>query len=654
MKVMKNGLKILSFVFALILGNTVAQAQVGLKRANRQYDNLAYYYAINTYEQIANKGFVNAEILQKLGNSYYFNGEYAKANRWYEILFSEFDIDSLDSEYFYRYAETLKNIGDNSKADFYFKQFTIHNRNSLRTSIINLDHDETAIIEKNSNRYILNSLKINSPYSDYSANFHENKLLFTSARDTGNFVKRIFSWTGGSFSKIYHAEIDSLGNLYNPKRFKGKVNSIFNESSPVITKDGKTMYFTRNNFLHGKRGFNQNNITLLKIYRAEFVDNKWTNVTELPFNDNNFNTAHPTLNESEDIMYFISDRPGGFGNSDIWQVPITVDGFGKPTNLGSEINTDGRETFVFLTDNNELYFSSDGRLGLGGLDVYATKIMKDGSFSPVQNVGSPINSQFDDFGYIINRQTKKGYFSSNRKGGVGKDDIYGFLETKSLNFNCVQGLGLVIIDSKSKNIIPNAKIDLFDMGYDLKTSTNRMKDGSYIFDLDFECNESYRVRVDFPDYEIKEEVVLLDSEPGKTFRTIELTKKKIEIKPQDDLFKVLSLNPIYFDFDKDYIRPDAAIELAKIVSVMKDNPNMIIDIRAFTDSRGNDEYNLKLSERRAKSTAEWIISQGISSERVTYKGFGETLLLNHCKNGVNCSDQEHEVNRRSEFIVIKI
>lgn len=654
MKVMKKGIKILSFVFALVLGNTIVQAQVGLKRANREYDNLAYYYAIDTYEQIANKGFVSAEILQKLGNSYYFNGEYAKANKWYEILFSEFDIDSLDSEYFYRYAETLRNIGDNSKADFYFKQFAIHNQNAIRTSLINLDHDENAAIEKNSNRYILNSLKINSPYSDYSANFHGNTLLFTSARDTGNFVKRIFSWTGGSFSKIYQTEIDSLGNLSKPKRFKGKVTSIFNESSPVITKDGKTMYFTRNNFLHGERGYDHNNMTLLKIYRAEFIDNKWTNVIELPFNDNNFNTAHPTLNESEDIMYFVSDRPGGFGNSDIWQIPITADGFGKPTNLGAEINTDGRETFVFLTDNDELYFSSDGRLGLGGLDVFATKIMKDGSFSPVQNVGAPINSEFDDFGYIINRQTKKGYFSSNRKGGAGKDDMYGFLETKTLNFNCAQELGLIIIDSKSKNILPNAKIDLFDMGYDLKASTNRMKERSYYFDIDFECNESYRVRVDFPDYEIKEEVVLLDSEPGKTFRTIEITKKKIEIKPQDDLFKVLSLNPIYFDFDSDYIRPDAAIELAKIVSVMKDNPNMIIDIRAFTDSRGNDEYNLKLSERRAKSTAEWIISQGIDSERVTYKGFGETLLLNHCKNGVNCSEQEHELNRRSEFIVIKI
>ncbi|RRJ90636.1 OmpA family protein [Paenimyroides tangerinum] len=654
MKVMKKGLKLVALVSALFLGNTFVQAQTGLKRANKQYDNLAYYYAINTYEQVANNGFVSSDILKKLGNSYYFNGEYASANKWYGILFTDYNFEDLESEYYYRYAETLKNIGDNQNADLYFKKFAEKNQNSTRALIISSKVDSQEEIVRNSGRYILSSLEINSPYSDYSANFHDDKLLFTSARDTGNFFKRIFSWTGGSFTKIYQSEIDSVGNLAKPKRFNGKVNSIFNESSPVITKDGKTMYFTRNNYLNGERGYNLNNITLLKIYRAEFIDNKWTNVTELPFNDHNFNTAHPTLNTNEDEMYFISDRSGGFGSSDIWKVSILEEGFGQPINLGSEINTDGRETFVFITDNNELYFSSDGRPSLGGLDVFASKILKDGSFSPVQNVGAPLNSQYDDFGYIINQQTKRGYFSSNRNGGIGKDDIYGFLETRSLNFNCIQDLGLIVVDSKTKAVIPNAKIDLYDMGYGLLNSTNRMKDGSYVFDYDFECSESYRVRVDYPEYEIKEEVVVLDSEQGKTIRTIEINRKKIEIKPQDDLFKVLSLKPIYFDFDKDFIRPDAAEELAKIVVVMKDNPKMIIDVRSFTDSRGNDDYNLKLSQRRAKSTAEWIISQGISSDRITYKGFGETLLLNHCKDSVQCSNEEHEVNRRSEFIVIKL
>lgn len=651
---MKKGLKLVALVSALFLGNTFVQAQTGLKRANKQYDNLAYYYAINTYEQVANNGFVSSDILKKLGNSYYFNGEYASANKWYGILFTDYNFEDLESEYYYRYAETLKNIGDNRNADLYFKKFAEKNQNSTRALIISSKVDFQEEIVRNSGRYILNSLEINSPYSDYSASFHDDKLLFTSARDTGNFFKRIFSWTGGSFTKIYQSEIDSVGNLAKPKRFNGKVNSIFNESSPVITKDGKTMYFTRNNYLNGERGYDLNNITLLKIYRAEFIDNKWANVTELPFNDHNFNTAHPTLNANEDEMYFISDRSGGFGSSDIWKVPILKEGFGQPINLGSEINTDGRETFVFITDNNELYFSSDGRPSLGGLDVFASKIMKDGSFSPVQNVGAPLNSQYDDFGYIINQETKRGYFSSNRNGGTGKDDIYGFLETRSLNFNCIQDLGLIVVDSKTKVVIPNAKIDLYDMGYELLKSTNRMKDGSYVFDYDFQCSESYRVRVDYPEYEIKEEVVVLDSEQGKTIRTIEINRKKIEIKPQDDLFKVLSLKPIYFDFDKDFLRPDAAEELAKIVVIMKDNPKMTIDVRSFTDSRGNDDYNLKLSQRRAKYTAEWIISQGISSDRITYKGFGETLLLNHCKNGVQCSNEEHEVNRRSEFIVIKL
>jgi len=650
---MKKGITLLTLISAFFLGNQ-AEAQVGLNRANQNYEKLAYYDAIQIYEKVADRGFIDSNMLKNLGNSYYFNGEYAQANKWYSQLFTDFGTEAIEPEYDYRYAVTLQNIGEATKAETYFKKFALANSNSSRAKFIKNDKDSKLEIQKNSGRFTIEDLAINSPYTDYVGSFYNNQVLFTSARDTGNFTKRVFTWTGDSFTKLYQSEINEDGSLATPVEIKGQVNSKFNESSAIVTKNGQTMYFTRNNYANNKRGYSSDKITLLKIYKAELINGKWENISELPFNSDEFNTADPVLNEAEDTMYFVSDRPGGYGSSDIWKVQITKSGFGTPVNLGPEINTDGRETFPFITPDEELYFATDARQGLGGLDVYVTKIQADGSFTAVQNVGEPINSSSDDFGYIINKQTKKGYFSSNRPGGVGKDDIYKFTEHRALVLECIQNLNVVVVDSKTRQIITDANLSLFAMDYTPKATTNRMINGKYEFATNYECGESYRLKVEYPDYVVKEEVVVLENQTGVTDKTIVLERKKKEIKKNDDLFKILNLAPIYFDFDKDNIREDAAIELAKIVEVMKEYPKMKIDVRSFTDSRGSSAYNLKLSDRRAKSTANWIISHGIENSRVSYKGYGDTQLLNKCSKGVKCTDEEQAVNRRSEFIVTEI
>ncbi len=655
---MKKGLSILALASFLFLGNADAQAQAGLKKSNKEYDSWAYVDAMNIYEKIVNKGYVSQDILEKLGNTYYFNARYAQAQPFYERLFTEFATEEIASEFYYRYAQTLQHTGRTAEAKTYYDLFIA--KIGSQTQIATVRKNEADLkkqIKTNSGRYSsVENLPINTQFADFGSHVHNNQLYFTSARDTGSFSKKIHTWTGEAFTSLYQYNLpnDTVSKKLKVKKLKGDVKSKFNESTTVLTADGKTMYFTRNNMLGNTRGYDVDKNTKLKIYRAELQNGKWNNIQELPFNSNDFSTAHPTLNKDGSILYFASDRPGGYGNSDLWMVTVNGNGYGVPQNLGPTINTEGRETFPFINSNDELYFSSDGRIGLGGLDVYGVKIKEDGSFYEVQNIGEPINSNTDDFAYFIDYQTKKGFFSSNRLGGQGNDDIYSFIETKALNLGCSQELVITVVDSKTRNIIPEASLNLYDNLYNELASSDKFTNGGFRFNTDYKCGETYRVKVSKEGYITKEDVAVLDNESGISERTIVLEQIKVEVKKNDDLFKVLKLKPIYFDYDKDNIRPDAALELAKVVEVLKDYPRMKIDVRSHTDSRGSDQYNLKLSERRAKSTAQWIADQGIDISRITYKGYGETQLLNKCINGSKCSDTEHEENRRSEFIVLEL
>lgn len=666
---MKRKIKIIVLLSALFLGTNAVHAQAGLKKSEREYDRWAYVEAMNIYEKIVKRGYVSQDLLEKLGDTYYFNARYAEAQPYYERLFTEIEPEETEtgeiipveiaSEYYYRYAQTLQHTGRNTEAKTYYDAFV--NKTGTQTQIAQIRKNETELqkqIQENSGRYRnVENLSINTQFADYGSFVYDEQLYFTSARDTGGFSKRVHTWTGEAFTSLYSYPVskhDTLRKQPKVKRLKGDVKSIFNESTAVLTKDGQTMYFTRNNIFNGKRAVDEENNTRLKIYRSKLINGTWGAIEELPFNGDDFSTAHPALSEDEQTLYFSSDRPGGFGNSDLWKVSISGDTFGVPQNMGSEINTEGRETFPFINENDELYFSSDGRVGVGGLDVYAVKIQKDGSYSEIHNVGEPVNSTADDFAYYIDFKTKKGFFSSNRDGGKGNDDIYSFIETKPLPLECIQDLRVIIADNKTRNLIADATITLYDKLYNEKGWVNSSKNDGYSFNTEYECGETYRLKIEKEGYITKEENVVLGMVTGVTEKTIVLERIKVEVKKDDDLFKVLKLNPIYFDLDKHNIRPDAALELAKVVEVLKDYPRMKIDIRSHTDSRASDAYNLKLSERRAKSTAVWIIEQGIEASRITYKGYGETQLVNKCVNGVKCSEEEHEENRRSEFIVLEL
>lgn len=641
-----------TLVFIISLNNYAQKTKEA--KANKEYEKYAYVDAIKTYERLFEKGYKSVEMLQNLGNAYYFKADLESAAKWYTELFAL--TQDLDAEYYYRYAQSLKGIKDYKKADAMLAKFNEKSGNDSRGKLAAEQKDYLAEIKKNSGRYTLENAGINSDKSDYGSAFYKNKVVFASARDTAGLGIRKHAWTGESFTNLYGADMGDQGTLSDAKRFGKKLNSKFHESTPAFTKDGKTAYFTRNNFLNGKKGKDSDRVTLLKIYKATLDGDEWTEVVELPFNSNDYSVAHPTLSNDEKTLYFASNMPGTIGQSDIFKVAINNDGtFGTPVNLGKTINTEGRETFPFIAADNELYFASDGHPGLGGLDVFVSKEMSDGNYKSVQNVGEPLNSSKDDFGYLIDAKSRIGYVTSNRDGGQGSDDIYRFQETKKLE--CEQLLAGVVTDQETGAVIANAKVVLEDQNHKYIKELITDAEGKFDFGI-VACGTKFYIIAQRPEYVTKETATITAEETGKTFVPIELEKEVKKVTVGDDVAKTFGIKIIYFDLDKSFIRPDAAFELSKILDLMNENPTMEIDVRSHTDCRQTASYNMALSDRRAKSTVAWLVSKGIAKSRLTGKGYGESQLVNDCgcepTNKSDCSEEQHQANRRSEFIITKL
>lgn len=646
-------MKVRNIVYSLFLSFFFVQGfaqKATLTKAEKEYDRYAYVDAIDNYEKVAEKGFQDEKMFQKLGDAYYFKAELPQALKWYNQLFSIYP--NQEPEYFYRYSQALKSSGDYTKADQMLEQFILKTNNDKRGGLFSTNRNYLEEIKANSGRFQVVDADVNSEFSEYGSSILGTKLIFASARDTGGVSKKVFKWTNKSFTNLYWAEIKPDGGMGKPERFERKINSKFNESTPVFTQDGKTMYFTRNNFLEGKRGRDANKNTLLKLYKATLNnDGQWSDVLELPFNSDSYSVAHPALSIDEKTLYFASDMSGTFGQSDLFKVKINNDGtYGTPENLGPEINTEGRETFPFVSGDNELYFASDGRPGLGGLDVFVAKIEEDSSFSTIQNVGEPINSKQDDFAYIINSKNRNGFFSSNRDGGKGFDDIYRFVEDKKLI--CDQSLSGLVTDLDSGELLIGAKVSLFDTNFKPLQVIQTDANGRYSFSVD--CAKNYYIRGEKEDYQTKEELLRTKMFSGNKDFSVVLERRMKPITVGTDLAKTLNFPIIYFDYDKSFIRKDASYELAKVVAVMQQFPDLKIEVRSHTDSRKSAKYNDKLSDKRAKATVAWLVENGINSVRLISKGYGESQLVNGCADGVKCSEDEHQANRRSEFIIVSM
>ena len=639
---------LLCLAITSFLSNSGIAQKAKIAAADKKYNSYAYIDAIQTYERLAEKGYQSVEMFEKLGNAYYFNSDFEKAAQSYEKLYQL--QSELAPEYFYRYAQSLKATGKEKEAATILAKFENKSSDDSRSKRLKNNTDYLEDIKANVGIYTIENAGINSKYSDYGSTIVDNKLIFTSARDTGGVGQRKHAWTGEHFTNLYAAGVNGELIPSNPVRYDANVNSKFHEATPVFTKDGNTMYFTRNNYLDGKKGKDANKVTLLKIYKATLVNNRWTNVTELPFNSNNFSTAHPALSPDEQTLYFVSDRPGTIGQSDLYKVAINSNGtYGEPINLGVEINTEGRETFPFVTKDNQLYFASDGHPGLGGLDVFTTKINNDGSFGEVENDGAEVNSPKDDFGYYRDSEINKGFFSSNRDGGLGSDDIYRFTSKDK----CKQILKGIVTDSATGETLAGVQLILLNKQYKVIAETTSDALGYYAFDVN--CRRTYHVRANKKDYTSKETKLRTPEVTGETKLDIQLESTICRVAVGDDLGKCFGIKMIYFDLDKSNIRKEAALDLAKILDVLIQNPTMKLDIRSHTDCRQTAKYNMALSDRRAKATIAWLVSKGIDSSRLTGRGYGESQLINDCgcepTNASNCTEEQHQMNRRSEFII---
>ena len=639
---------LLCLAITSFLSNSGFAQKAKIAAADKKYNSYAYIDAIQTYERLAEKGYQSVEMFEKLGNAYYFNSDFEKAVQSYEKLYQL--QSELAPEYFYRYAQSLKATGKEKEAATILAKFENKSSDDSRSKRLKNNTDYLEDIKANVGIYTIENAGINSKYSDYGSAIVDNKLIFTSARDTGGVGQRKHAWTGEHFTNLYAAGVNGELSPSNPVRYDANVNSKFHEATPVFTKDGNTMYFTRNNYLDGKKGKDANKVTLLKIYKATLVNNRWTNVTELPFNSNNFSTAHPALSPDEQTLYFVSDRPGTIGQSDLYKVAINSNGtYGEPINLGVEINTEGRETFPFVTKDNQLYFASDGHPGLGGLDVFTTKINNDGSFGEVENDGAEVNSPKDDFGYYRDSEINKGFFSSNRDGGLGSDDIYRFTSKDK----CKQILKGIVTDSATGETLAGVQLILLNKQYKVIAETTSDALGYYAFDVN--CRKTYHIRANKKDYTSKETKLRTPEVTGETKLDIQLESTICRVAVGDDLGKCFGIKMIYFDLDKSNIRKEAALDLAKILDVLIQNPTIKLDIRSHTDCRQTAKYNMVLSDRRAKATIAWLVSKGIDSSRLTGRGYGESQLINDCgcepTNASNCTEEQHQMNRRSEFII---
>jgi len=642
---MNLNIKTVLTVVLISLITTVSFSQKReIAKANKEYDKFAYIDARNIYLKVVEDGYTSAEIFKKLGDTYYWNSDYDNAAKWYTKLINQYPGEA-EANYYYRAAQSLKSLKKYKESDDLMKIYAKMDPNNGGLIVQNFNKDPNYLksIAFEAKGYELEKVEINTKLSDFGPSYYLDKLVYASstARSEGS---KIAQWNDQPFLDLFVADMDEKGILSNPKPLGGEINTPYHESSSTFTKDGKTVYFTRNNYIDGKKGKDENKTIRLKLYRASNKEGEWTEITELPFNNDEFSTAHPSLSPDGKRLYFASDMPGTIGMSDLWYVNILPNNnYGTPVNLGPSINTEARDSFPFISDENNLYFSSDGRSGLGGFDIFYTPLDIEGKPGAITNLGEPANSSQDDFGFIIKESQRIGFMSSNRDGERGSidDEIYRVQE------KCAITITGTVFDVDTKELLPGAEVSLLDANNILIEKVIVGDDASFNFTV--ACESQFSIRGTKESYAPNEKIVQTPAKSGEI--VVPLPLKLVDPCPPNDLGCRLSLQPIYFDFDRFNIRTDAAIELAKILAAMREYPELVIHIESHTDSRGSDSYNEALSEKRAQSTLEWLVTKGIDRKRLSAKGYGEYRLVNKCANGVECTEEEHQLNRRSMFII---
>ena len=639
------------YILSLVLSITFSFAQTNLKKADALFKNYSYADASKAYEEILqNIKSPSTQTLKNAADSYYFISDGRNALKWYKKLY-EAQGNNLTDIYYLRYIQSLKAVMDYDEADKMTKEYLTKKGDQKEINRYVAQKKQLDSLEKARPLYAIKNLDINTSKSDFGATFFQDRIVFTSARDTTKFSEKLYTWNNQPFLNLYVAERNPAdGSLFNETVFLPNVMTKYHEATATFDVYGKTIYYSTNIVKKNKLVVDEAKVNNFQIIKGDIVNNKLENPQKVFFDSDEYSVGHPSLSEDGKWLFFASDMTGGYGETDLYYVKIAADGtMSSPVNLGPKINTLGNDLFPFFR-NGKLYFSSDGHYGLGDLDVYESTFLTDGTFSEPKNLGAPINSNKDDFAYMIDGTDTFGYISSNRAEGKGDDDIYSFTKGKPV---CNQNISGLAVDRKTKLPLSDVTIMAYNSYSDILGETKTNYEGKYAIVVP--CGKVVKMIAAKPNYSSDEKIVETTNENEGEIKDI-----NFELSNYDDLVvkkkgvEKVDVNPIYFDYDKYDITPIAIEELSKVVFIMRKFPNIRIKIESHTDSRGKDAYNLKLSDNRAKSTRDYIVSQEIDASRIESAiGYGESRLINKCKNGVKCTEEEHLLNRRSDFIIIQ-
>jgi len=628
--------KIISIFIITLLSSAILTAQSNeTKRADKHFNKYEFVEAATDYLKLVTDGKADTYVYSQLAESYFNVFNTVEAEKWYAVALET----SSEPEMVYNYSQMLKANGKYEESNTQLDLFA-----SMRPA----DHRATAfrenpnylpkILEKGK-RFNVQNLAINSEVSDFGGTLKNGKLYITSARNSN---RKTYGWNEEPFLDIYTAYVNDDGEFQTPSIIEQNINTKYHEGTVSFSPDGNTMYFSRESFyekVYERDSITKYKISVLNLYKSINQEGQWSEAEALSLNGDSYSVKNPSVSADGKTLYFASDKTGGYGNFDIYSAPIDENGsVGDATNLGQKLNTEGQEMFPFISANNTLYFSSNGHLGLGGLDVFFAKIV-DGKVGPIRNIGIPVNGNADDFAFSINEETEEGFVSSNREGGVGSDDIYSIKKIQPI---CDVLVSVTVKDHKTGLILVGAAVSIQDADGNIFGTKTSNTEG--VVEYIIECNIDTKLVGSKIDYESGFTLVAGTSE--------EEVSADLLLTPIDEIIlanKVI-LNPIYFDFDKSNINAQAAFELDKLVQLMNKYKSIVLSAESHTDSRGSASYNLSLSERRAMTTAQYVISKGIDASRITGEGIGETMPSVDC--GGRCTEEEHQLNRRSEFLIL--
>ena len=623
---MRNLYVTLSFV--MVSTTTLKAQNKKTESADKLFNQFEYVEAAKQYEKLVEKGQQDPYIYKQLAEAYYNMYNPEEAAKWYALVVKT----PQEAETYFRYSQMLKATGKYEESNKQMAVFAKKAPNDHRAKDFNQNPGYLPKLLNKQKAFNVKALDINSTGSDFGAVLtNDNTLYFTSSR---NKSKRTDGWNDEPYLDIYKSTMNGDKTFSKPEEVV-ELNTRWHDGPVSITSDGNTMYFSRDS--HAEKEFEKDKklnakFSQVYLYKATKEGNTWGNIQALPFNSKEYSSSSPSISKDGKTLYFSSNMPGSVGETDIWRVAVNTDGtYGKPENMGTKINTEGKEQFPQITDDNVLYFSSNGHIGLGGLDVYMIDLKTN---SQIENVGKPVNSEKDDFAFSFNTKENAGFFSSNR---AGADNIY------QANPVCGVEAMIVVSDARTGALLSGARVSILDAKKNVLETQMTSANGEIMFPVD--CNTPYTIQGAKDGYE-SGVFAIAATNGGKV-------KVSSALNPIDVIVteKEIVLKEINFEFNKSNITAEGAFELDKLVQVMKQNENLVIMAKAHTDNRGSDKYNMDLSDRRAKSTVQYVISKGIDKSRITGKGYGESEPKIDCKEA--CTEEEHAENRRSEFLIVK-